>query len=93
MRIGICDISDIALADLRVLALQFLLDCRLLNLEIGKLSLLLCHIADLPYDFRCLIKKIHLFDNFETLKKIQMQYEMDIITKDEYEEKVRNVLQ
>lgn len=33
------------------------------------------------------------FDNFETLKKIQMQYEMDIITKEEYEEKVRNVLQ
>lgn len=33
------------------------------------------------------------FDNFETLKKIQMQFEMDIITRSEYEEKVRNILQ
>lgn len=33
------------------------------------------------------------YDNFEILKKIQMQYEMDIITKSEYEEKVRNILQ
>ena len=32
-------------------------------------------------------------ENFETLKKIQMQYEMDIITKEEYEEKVKNILQ
>ena len=33
------------------------------------------------------------YDNFEILKKIQMQYEMDIITNEEYEEKVREVLQ
>jgi len=40
-----------------------------------------------------LAKAQRKFDNFETLKKIQMQYEMDIITKEEYEDKVRNVLQ
>ena len=32
-------------------------------------------------------------DNYELLRKVEMQYDMDIITKEEYEEKVRSILQ
>ena len=40
-----------------------------------------------------LAKARRKFDNFEALKKLQLQFEMDIITREEYEEKVRSILQ
>lgn len=49
-------------------------------------------ISDLEYSEK-LAKARKKFDNFEMLKKIQMQLEMDIITREEYEEKVQNILQ
>lgn len=43
------------------------------------------------YDAKLLVAKKKL-DNFETLRKVKLQWEMDIITKEEYEEKVNNIL-
>ena len=40
-----------------------------------------------------LAKAMKKLENFDILKKIQMQYEMEIITREEYEEKVKNILQ